>query len=131
MSPHSLSSSHLTSAQLKSLQLPNSRTSSVPVSHLTPQGSIWIDGVDIAQVPLDTLRSRLAIIPQDPTLFTGTLRSNLDPFHEYDDVDLWRVIDAVSLRGQVDRLVGGLEAPVAECMSFLLSFLTPPQTVRT
>jgi ABC-type multidrug transport system fused ATPase/permease subunit len=53
------------------------------------KGLIAIDGVDISSVPLATLRSRLAIIPQDPVLFTGDLRFQLDPFQLYTDQEIW------------------------------------------
>ncbi|EPS96092.1 hypothetical protein FOMPIDRAFT_101769 [Fomitopsis schrenkii] len=52
-------------------------------------GSIDIDGIDIATIGLKDLRSKLSIIPQDPLLFSGTIRSNLDPFNQYSDAHLW------------------------------------------
>jgi ATP-binding cassette, subfamily C (CFTR/MRP), member 1 len=60
-------------------------------------GSITIDGVNIASVGLADLRSRLAIIPQDPTLFRGTVRSNLDPFNEHTDLELWSALRQADL----------------------------------
>ncbi len=62
-------------------------------------GSITIDGIDIAKVGLYDLRSRLAIIPQDPTLFRGTIRSNLDPFEEHTDLELWQALRQADLIG--------------------------------
>lgn len=61
------------------------------MSELT-SGSIEIDGVDISKLGLHELRSRLSIIPQDPVLFQGTVRSNIDPFEKASDIDLWQAL---------------------------------------
>ncbi|KAF9906785.1 hypothetical protein EC991_000298 [Linnemannia zychae] len=60
-------------------------------------GRIVIDGIDISQIGVHDLRSNLTIIPQDPVLFVGTVRSNLDPFHEHDDAALWAALKRVHL----------------------------------
>lgn len=60
-------------------------------------GSISIDGIDIASLGLKELRENLAIIPQDPTLFIGTIRSNLDPFNQYSDAAIFEALRRVNL----------------------------------
>jgi ATP-binding cassette subfamily C (CFTR/MRP) protein 1 len=60
-------------------------------------GSITIDGIDISQLGLHDLRSVIAIIPQDPVLFKGTIRSNLDPFGQVDDSTLYQALRRVHL----------------------------------
>jgi ABC-type multidrug transport system fused ATPase/permease subunit len=77
-------------------------------------GRITIDGVNIAGVPLHRLRRALAIIPQDPTLFMGSLRSNLDRYGEHSDEELWRVLDRTSLGLFVRSLPQGLQTELVE-----------------
>ncbi|KAF3185496.1 hypothetical protein TWF225_005271 [Orbilia oligospora] len=61
------------------------------------EGSIVIDGLDISKITLKDLRSRIAIIPQDPVLFSGTIRSNLDPFGDHTDEDCRNALSRVNL----------------------------------
>jgi ABC-type multidrug transport system fused ATPase/permease subunit len=75
------------------------------------KGDIEVDGVDCGGVKLHKLRSSMAIIPQEPVMFGGTIRSNLDPFDEYHDDDLLDVLDKCLLR-KVVKSVGGLHARV-------------------
>ena len=77
-------------------------------------GSILIDGVNIAEIPLAALRSALAIIPQDPVLFTGSLRYNMDPFDEHTDAQIWEVLRACSMSAPVEEHPDGLMRPLDE-----------------
>ncbi|EQC29386.1 hypothetical protein SDRG_12849 [Saprolegnia diclina VS20] len=77
-------------------------------------GSISIDGVDIKSVGVKTLRSAIAIIPQNPVLFKGTLRNYLDPFSDYGDDQLWDALGKVRLQSRIASVDGQLESHVEE-----------------
>ncbi|XP_034128591.1 multidrug resistance-associated protein 1 isoform X3 [Drosophila guanche] len=77
-------------------------------------GRIMIDGVDIAGMGLHMLRSRLTIIPQDPVLFSGSLRMNLDPFEIKTDDEIWKALELAHLKSFVKSLTGGLNQEISE-----------------
>ena len=73
-----------------------------------------IDGVDALRIGLFDLRSRIGIVPQLPVLFNGTVRSNLDPFSQYSDEQIWSALDACRMKDAVDKMTDGLNSLVAE-----------------
>ncbi|EGG17998.1 ABC transporter C family protein [Cavenderia fasciculata] len=78
------------------------------------KGTIEIDGVDITELGLHDLRSRVAIVPQDPVIFAGTIRSNLDPFTNFNDQQLWEALERTHLKKAIQDLDGGLDTKVQE-----------------
>ncbi|KAF9586641.1 Multidrug resistance-associated protein 1 [Lunasporangiospora selenospora] len=77
-------------------------------------GSIEIDGIDISTLGLEQLRQQLAIIPQDPTLFVGTVRENLDPFIEASDDEIWEALERAHLKEYLASMPGGLSYEVTQ-----------------
>ncbi|OIW16080.1 hypothetical protein TanjilG_04615 [Lupinus angustifolius] len=77
-------------------------------------GRVMIDGINISSIGLHDLRSKLSIIPQDPTMFEGTVRNNLDPLEEYSDAQIWEALDKCQLGDEVRNKEGKLDSPVSE-----------------
>ena len=68
------------------------------------QGTILIDNVDTSTVPLSALRQSIGFVPQEPHLFAGTLRFNLDPFNKASDEEIWKTLRDCNLKHSVDSL---------------------------
>jgi len=79
-----------------------------------PDGKILIDGINIKSIGLHELRSKISIIPQDPVLFSGSIRQNLDPFEEYNDQILWNVLEDVQLKELLTEPHAGLDYAITE-----------------
>ena len=79
-----------------------------------PDGRILIDGIDTKSIELHELRSKISIIPQEPVLFSGSLRKNLDPFREYDDQLLWNALEDVKPKDLLTNLQVGLDYAITE-----------------
>ncbi|KAK3795778.1 hypothetical protein RRG08_031859 [Elysia crispata] len=79
-----------------------------------PEGELTIDGVSIHSLGLHDLRNAISIIPQDPVLFTGSVRRNLDPFDEYSDSQLWRALEEVQLKDAITSNPENLYMEVTE-----------------
>lgn len=77
-------------------------------------GQVIIDGRNTKELGLHDLRSKISIIPQEPVLFSGTMRKNLDPFDEYSDEVLWKALEDVELKEAVSDLTAGLNSKMSE-----------------
>lgn len=80
------------------------------------EGDILIDGINAKEIGLHELRKKISIIPQEPVLFTGTVRSNLDPTssNEYSDSELWEALREAQLEKVIKDLDGGLDAKIVD-----------------
>uniref|UniRef100_A0A8C5FS48 Cystic fibrosis transmembrane conductance regulator n=1 Tax=Gadus morhua TaxID=8049 RepID=A0A8C5FS48_GADMO len=79
-----------------------------------PQGKIYVDGILTSELGLHDLRQKMSIIPQDPVLFTDTMRKNLDPFNQHSDEELWNSLQEVQLKSVVEELPAKMETLLAE-----------------
>ncbi|XP_023166430.2 probable multidrug resistance-associated protein lethal(2)03659 [Drosophila hydei] len=77
-------------------------------------GSIIIDSRNTNELGLHDLRSKISIIPQEPVLFTGSMRYNLDPFEEYSDDKLWDALEEVKLKPVISEFPSGLQSKISE-----------------
>uniref|UniRef100_A0A4W2CUZ4 ATP binding cassette subfamily C member 4 n=1 Tax=Bos indicus x Bos taurus TaxID=30522 RepID=A0A4W2CUZ4_BOBOX len=79
-----------------------------------PEGRVWIDKILITEIGLHDLRKKMSIIPQDPIVFTGTMRKNLDPFNKHTDEELWNVLEEVQLKEIIEELPDKMDTELVE-----------------
>ncbi|XP_070655996.1 ATP-binding cassette sub-family C member 4-like isoform X1 [Bos indicus] len=79
-----------------------------------PKGGFWIDGIWTTNIGLHDLRKKMSVAPQEPVLFTGTMRNNLDPFNEHTDEELWNALEEVQLKDTIEHLPGKMNTELAE-----------------
>uniref|UniRef100_A0A0D9W2Q2 ABC transporter C family member 13 n=1 Tax=Leersia perrieri TaxID=77586 RepID=A0A0D9W2Q2_9ORYZ len=96
------------------LKVPTEYTFNFERHNQPVQGKIIIDGIDICTLGLHDLRSRFGIIPQEPVLFEGTIRNNIDPIGQYTDAEIWQALEACQLKDAVSSKPQKLDAPVAD-----------------
>ena len=81
---------------------------------ISKEGTIQIDGHDIAHVALSTLRQKITMVPQDPILFAGPLRYSLDPANKYTDAQLWQALESVQMKEHVENMEDQLDAAIVQ-----------------
>ncbi|KAM9674298.1 ATP-binding cassette sub-family C member 4-like isoform 3-T3 [Dama dama] len=79
-----------------------------------PEGLVWIDGLWTNNIGLHDLRKKMSVAPQEPVLFIGTMRKNLDPFNEYLEEELWNVLEEVQLKEAIEALPSEMNTELAE-----------------
>ncbi|XP_017911776.1 PREDICTED: multidrug resistance-associated protein 4-like, partial [Capra hircus] len=84
-----------------------------------PEGRVWIDKILTTEIGLHDLRKKMSIIPQDPIVFTGTMRKNLDPFNKHTDEELWNVLEEVRLKEIIEELPDKMNTELVESGSNL------------
>ena len=81
-------------------------------------GQVLIDSLDLQQIPISTLRHRIAIVPQDPYIFEQTIRNNIDPEGMYSEELIWKSVEKVSMRKKIERLPHRLDTVASDSVSF-------------